>query len=309
MVRYYSIAVAAGLASGLLQAAAVLPGPGAMLLAYIAPLPLFLAGFGMGLQGAAIAILVQTLISLIFAGWTFAAVQIAVYGVPIMVLTRQALLSRSDAQGGTVWYPPGLLLMWLAGMAGVALALAVIGLGMFSDGLLAQINAMMEPFAAQFPNPDQREMLLSLAAFMPAFFAASWMLGMVINGVLAQGLLVRFGQNLRPSPRMADIHLPVSWLGFMAVALFLATLDGLLGVCGKTLAAIAIVPYFLLGLGVIHGYVQPWAARWIVLILLYILMILWFVPVIITVVGLVFALMRLRGGNTVSSGDNAEREE
>jgi hypothetical protein len=310
MPQYYLIAVAAGLVSGLLQAAAIMPGPGALLLAYLAPLPLFMAGLGLGLPAAAIAVLVESVISGLAGGPVYAAIQILVYGLPIIILSRQALLSRTDGQGQAHWYPPGRLLLWLSGLAAAGMLVAVVALGLFSDGLMPRLHSVLEPFVAQFTIPEQREMLLSLVDFLPALFATSWILGLVFNGVLAQGLLTRFGQNLRPSPKMADIRLPVSWIVLSLVALSLATMDGLIGVCGKTLAAIAIVPYFLLGLGVIHGFVQAWKARWIVLILFYGILLMWPLPVLVAGLGLLNAVLRLRGGNDIdSSGDNAEREE
>ncbi len=310
MAQFYLIAVAAGLISGLLQAAAVLPGAGALLLAYLAPLPLFMAGLSLGLPGAAIAILVESVISGLAAGPTYAAIQIVVYGIPIAVLCRQALLSRTDGQGQVHWYPPGQLLLWLSGLAAGGMFIAVVALSLFSDGLIAHINTVMEPFVAQFAVPEQREMLMSLLDYLPALFASSWILGLVFNGILAQGLLTRFGQNLRPSPKMADIRLPIAWIVLSAAALALATMDGLIGVCGKTLAAIAIVPYFLLGLGVIHGYIQSWKARWIILIMFYGLLFMWPLPVLVAGLGLLNAVLRLRGGNDLdSSGGNAEREE
>ena len=103
MLQFYLIAVAAGLLSGLLQSSVMLPGAGAMILAYIAPLPLFLVGLGMGLQGVAVAVLVVGALSIPVAGPVYAAIQVLVYGVPIIVVSRQALLSRSDGQGQQHW--------------------------------------------------------------------------------------------------------------------------------------------------------------------------------------------------------------
>ena len=146
--------------------------------------------------------------------------------------------------------------------------------------------------------------------FIPAIFAVSWIVDLIFNGILAQGLLARFGQNLAPSPKMADIRLPAAWIGVLAAAIFLATLEGLIGGVGKTLAAIAIVPYFLLGLGVVHGFVQTWKARWIVLLLFYSLMLFWPLPVIIAGFGFVNAMLRLRSaGRVANNGGDAGSEE
>ena len=308
-MKFYLIAVAAGLISGLFQGAAILPGFGALILAYIAPLPLFLIGLGLGLQGTAVAVAVVGILSIPLAGFTYATVQILVYGLPIIILCRQALLSRSDRHGQIIWYPIGLLLIWLAGIAMTGLLLAIAGLEVFGDCLIKYVEDMIQPVVAQFPLPEQREMLLSYVNYLPAFFAVSWIFGMIFNGALAQGLLVRFGHNLRPSPKMMDIELPIAWIGVMAVSVILASRDGILEVVGITLAAISIVPYFLHGLGLVHGFVKTWKARWFILFLLYSLMLFWPLPAVITGMGFVISILRLRGSaGTKNGGSDAERE-
>jgi hypothetical protein len=305
MSQYILIAVSTGLVSGLLQAALVLPAAGGLLLAYIAPLPLFLAGLGMGLRAAVIAVLVAGAVSVPFAGPVFAITQALVYGLPAIVLCRQALLSRSDNQGQVVWYPSGHLLLWMSGMALFGLVLTLAGMTLFGDGLMAYLSSVMEPFAAQMPIPEQREMLLGLVDFLPAFFVASWTLGLLFNGTLAQGLLVRFGYNLRPTPEMADIRLPIAWIGVLLAALALSSLSGPMGVFGKTLAAIAIVPYFLLGLGVIHGFLRSWKGRTAILILFYGFLLLWPLPMLVAGLGVLSAVLRLRGGNDLNKSGGA----
>ncbi len=315
MSQYILIAVSAGLVSGLLQGALVLPAAGGLLLAYIAPLPLFLVGLGMGLQATVIAVLVAGAVSVPFAGPVFAATQAVVYGLPAIILCRQALLSRNDEHGQVQWYPPGHLMLWMSGIAIAGVVLAMASMTLFGDGLIAYLKSVMEPFAAGFAIPEQREMLWALLDYLPAFFAASWTLGLLFNGALAQGLLVRFGHNLRPTPELADIRLPAAWLGVLLGALALSSLGGSMGIFGKTLAAIAIVPYFLLGLGVIHGFLRPWKGRMAILVLLYGLLFLWPVTVLVAGLGVLSAVLRLRGGNDLNdtggagdSGGNADKE-
>ncbi|MDP6689603.1 MAG: DUF2232 domain-containing protein, partial [Alphaproteobacteria bacterium] len=310
------IAIAAGLVSGLLQAALSLPAAGGILLAYIAPLPLFLAGLGLGVRGAILAVLVAGGLNVLFAGAGFAAVQAMFYGIPVVVICRQALLSRTDAQGHANWYPPGHLLLWLSGMAMAGLAIGLAGLSLFGDGLMAYLQAVMAPFAEQFPDAEQREVLLALVDYLPAFFAVSWSLGLIFNGALAQGLLVRFGYNVAPSPELADIRLPMAWIGTLLAALLLSSLTGLLGVVGKTLAAIAIVPYFVLGLGVVHGFFRAWKGRLAILILFYGLLFLWPLPAFVAGLGLLNAVLRLARGNDLGNaggagdrGGSADKEE
>ena len=308
-MKFYLIAIAAGLISGLFQAAAILPGFGALILAYIAPLPLFLVGLSLGLQGAVVAVVVVGVLSFPLAGVTYAIIQILVYGLPIVILSRQALFSRSDRNGQLIWYPIGMLLIWLAGIAMAGLLFSIMVLEIFSDGLIQYVQGMIQPIAAQFPAAEQREMLLSFVNYLPAFFAVSWILGMIFNGVLAQGLLVRFGQNLRPSPKLAEIELPIAWAGVLVISIFFASLDGIFEIAGKTLAAITIVPYFLLGLGLFHEFVQSWKARWLVLIVVYSLMLFWPLPAIITSIGFINSVLRFRSfAQSGNGGSDAERE-
>jgi len=309
-MKFYLIAVAAGLISGLFQGAAILPGFGALILAYIAPLPLFLVGLGLGLQGTLVAVIVVGVLSFPLAGFTYAMIQILVYGLPIVILCRQALFSRGDQNGQILWYPIGGLLIWVIGIAMAGLLFAIVGLEIFGDGLIQYVKGMIEPIMVQLPLPEQREVLLSFINYLPAFFAVSWIFGMIFNGALAQGLLVRFGQNLRPSPKLVEIELPIAWIGVLAFSVFLASFsEGILDVVGKTLAAISIVPYFLLGLGLVHRLVQTWKARWFILFLLYSLMFFWPLPAIITSIGLVNSVLQVqRSGRSEKGNGDAERE-
>ncbi|MBC8240020.1 MAG: DUF2232 domain-containing protein [Alphaproteobacteria bacterium] len=170
---------------------------------------------------------------------------------------------------------------------------------------MAYLQSVVEPFAAQFAVPEQREMLLAMTDYPPAFFAVSWTVGLIFNAALAQGLLVRFGHNLRSTPELADIQLPMAWIGVLLAALLLSSLDGLTGLLGKTLAAIAIVPYFLLGLGVVHGFFRAWKARSMILILFYGLLLLWPLPAFVAGLGLLKAVWRLRTGNNINNAGGA----
>ena len=75
-MKLYLIAIAAGLVSGLFQAAVVLPSFGALILAYSAPLPLFLVGLGLGLQGTVVAGIVVGILSFPLAGPVYAIIQV-----------------------------------------------------------------------------------------------------------------------------------------------------------------------------------------------------------------------------------------
>lgn len=72
-----------------------------------------------------------------------------------------------------------------------------------------------------------------------------------VNGALAQALLVRFGHNRRPTPRVSDIELPRWALAPVAAALGLAILtDGTAGHFGSNLSLVLCLPFF--------SWASPW---------------------------------------------------
>jgi len=95
-------ALGAGAALGALSAAlylAVLTGsPGALILAYLAQLPLFAAGLWLGVASAAAAAVTASAALLAAAGLLAAASFAGLYAAPVVLLVRQALLARYEPE-------------------------------------------------------------------------------------------------------------------------------------------------------------------------------------------------------------------
>ena len=104
----------------------------------------------------------------------------------------------------------------------------------------------------------------------PGMMAASWLIMVVVNGVLAQALAVRLGWNRRPSPALSELELP-GWLWpAIGVAAALAVIgDGGLGFLGRALLIVLVVPYVFLGLAVIHAAAGRWPHRRVALAICY----------------------------------------
>ena len=97
-------------------------------------------------------------------------------------------------------------------------------------------------------------MVAMMAPSFPAMVAVSWALMHALNAILAQGLLVRFGHNLRPSPRLAEVDLPKTALAaLVACAIGGMVLPGDIGYLASNLVIIAALPYFIAGLGLAHA--------------------------------------------------------
>ena len=124
-----TIAVLCGGVSACLYLALLLSSPGAMILVYLTQLPLFFAGLWFGVAAAAIAGLSGAAVLFAASDLLAAAIFAALNAVPVVVLVRQALLARRDTEGAVVWYPPGRLTLWVAGLGigGIGVALLLLG--------------------------------------------------------------------------------------------------------------------------------------------------------------------------------------
>jgi len=237
-----------------------------MLFSYIAPLPLMAVGLWQGTRAGIVAGLAAMAAVAVAAG-VFSSLPYGMAVVlPSLVVIRQSLLWRSNADGSVEWYPPGLVLGWLTG---IAASLIVFGAALVpetaSSGELGGVQAWVADtigrtlgILAPSLTDEQRHAALDWwVPLFPAMVAGSWVVMASANAASAQGLLTRFGRNRRPTPAYRELWLP-SWLG---VALVVASITGGLaggdlGYVARSVAVVTLVPFVLSGLAVVHG----WAA-------------------------------------------------
>ncbi|HEX6440758.1 MAG TPA: DUF2232 domain-containing protein [Stellaceae bacterium] len=253
-----AIAVLCGGISACCYLALLLTSPGAMILVYLTQLPLFVAGLWFGVTAAAIAGLSGAVLLFAAGDLLAAALFVALNAAPVALLVRQALLARRDADGTIVWYPPGRLTLWLAGLGigGIGVALLLLGGPEELQATLRDIIARTLDRLSENSLPDRDRVAATLAALIPGIAAASWMVMAVINGALAQGLLARFGAAWRPSPDLAQLGLP-RWLTVaLAVAAAATLLGGTWRFLGINLIIALSVPFCLGGLAVLHAAVR-----------------------------------------------------
>jgi hypothetical protein len=315
MQRNTLIAVAAGL----LSAAMHLPGQwsilGFMFLTLFAPLPLFATGLSIGLGAVVIAALTAIIAVAAITDVAHAIVFLASNALPVVMVVRFALLGRPAADGNTEWYPPGLLLAWITLYGvGAFTALAVLT-GTGPDGLQSMISANIEEIRSVFRDskrntPQVNQILESLKLIFPFLVTEVWLFLMVCNSVLAQKLVTARGINQRTSPDLRTLVLP-QWLGLAVVAAAVVALlgSGWLGFLAINTALILCVPYFLLGLTVLHWVTRRLSAKPAILVTAYLVIVLLGWPALV-VFGLGFAenwigLRNKFGG----SGRSNERNE
>ncbi|MEM1400011.1 MAG: DUF2232 domain-containing protein, partial [Pseudomonadota bacterium] len=125
MPQAVAISIGAGLLSALFTLSLLTGSVAAFIFAYLAPLPIFAVGFALGMPASLIATGSGALAIALMADFLPAITFIASTGAPCCLIVRQALLNRTSAEGSIEWYPPGHILMWMAGY--IVVLLAVIG--------------------------------------------------------------------------------------------------------------------------------------------------------------------------------------
>jgi hypothetical protein len=273
--RFWAFALGAGVLSGAMYCAMTIRPQAGLPLLYVAHFPLFVAGLAMGATATAIAGAAATLM-VALRSIDLALFLVAVFFVPTVVLVRQALLSRQAADGTIEWYPPGLLTGWLValGLAGLALAGLILAIqggieayarvvaGWSADFIAHIVREPMAPDERMKAIDNMSAQLLGLAVAMLMFVTA-------VNGVLAQGLLMRFGLNRRPAPDMASLDLPpvlpVLLVGFVLLGWLL---PGDLGYLARNALPVILFGGLLGGLAVAHAAVRRIEGkRWMLVVI------------------------------------------
>jgi len=259
MISWLPLALAAGAASGLLNASGTVGAPLGLMLSHLTLLPLFLSGLGLGVVAALVSGAVGIGVVAVAAGLGPALVYGGLDAVPVLVLCRQALLSRKLADGSVEWYPGGLLLCWLMGIVVAGYLLAVAAFELFGSGLAEAVGRLVDGMVAAMGNslpPEGAKALVAAVPLIPGIAASYYMVNAIINACLAQYLLRRSGRNLRPSLAFAELRLPPQLLWVLLASVVLGMLPTALAPYAYTLAFIAIVAYFLLGLAVVHAFLR-----------------------------------------------------
>ncbi|MGQ0675573.1 MAG: DUF2232 domain-containing protein, partial [Rhodospirillales bacterium] len=172
--RFWVAVLGAGALSGALYLMVTVGTSGALVLAYIAQLPLFLVGLSMGLAASALAGAVAAAMTLTAHGIAISAIFLVAFLMPVLVLVRQALLSRTSPAGETEWYPPGLLAGWLVGIGLAVAGLSILFLalsGGAESAVRSFVGKVFDAARAAMPRgapPMAREQVVDMmAGYLP----------------------------------------------------------------------------------------------------------------------------------------------
>lgn len=257
MSRSLIIAVFAGVASAVVFIAPMYESVLGMLFINFTHLPLFLAGLSLGTMAVSVAVLTGTLLVGVTTGFVPLLSFLAAIALPAAIIVRQSLLWRTADDGSVSWYPIGSLLTLMVGYGAAAFVLIYMVMGSDGPGMIESLRLMLdEMFGIMVPHMSDDERLMAAdlwAPYIPAALVVSWLITLTINGAIAQGLLGKFGHNVRPAIDFSGTELPLG-MAFALLAcggLWYFT-GGVSAFFGQTLTIIISLAYLFVGLTVVH---------------------------------------------------------
>jgi len=313
MAKEIGIAVGGGAAGAILYLATFIGGPAGMFLAYLALLPLFATGLGLGTVSGLVAVVTATAMVAAATSVLFGVVFALVYALPAAGLIRQALLRRGGGVNDEAWYPPGRILAWLVLYGcGIFAVLALAGGEDEIAAMVSEIESVMSQVLPTGDNPRVAEMMQAIAGYFPAILIFSWSIMVIANAAIAEALLAKAGRAIRPKPRYSAVDLP-SWYagwtaGLAALALIAPWMDlGALTFVARNTALAMLVPFLLVGLSVIHVWSRRWPARMAILTGCYVVLLLFGWPALL-VAGLGFMEQWLLLRRRIAGGTGLEEK-
>ncbi|MGD9649229.1 MAG: DUF2232 domain-containing protein [Dongiaceae bacterium] len=225
------------------------------LLFSLAQLPLFLLALSRGLIPALLGCVVAAVV-LFFAGMPVAVGFILLAGVPALLLAHLALMSRND-NGKVTWYPAGLIIYGFT----ILTLFFLLGAQQFWNSenaisLRETFSQTASVMLQQSAPPEMQETMenwvQNLVDIIPGIFLHIWLFITLCVAAIAQGILTRSRSAARPSPDIADIHLPQSLLWILAASLVISLLPMPWSTYGVGGLLVLTVPFCFAGLGYVH---------------------------------------------------------
>jgi hypothetical protein len=291
MIQLVLVGLGAGAAAALLFASVASGSIAAVILFYLAPLPIAIAALGWGHLSGLIAAAVATTVVAVLSGIFFLAVPVIAFGA--WWLSYLALLARPAGNGGgdaLEWYSVGRLVLWAALLGTLVVAAAVPNFGTDQESLQA---ALRKTYERILRDPALIDVLV--VAVPPAAAVFSTVTNL-FNLWLAARIVKISGRLARPWPDLAALSLPPLTAGLLAAAIAGSFLPDLVGVLFGALAASLLMAFAVLGFAVLHAITRGMGSRAIVLACVYGLTIVFGWPVLaMSLLGLAEILLNIRG--------------
>jgi hypothetical protein len=268
MMTTILIALAAGSASALMFASIISGALISLVLFYLAPLPLMVAGLGWGPLTATIGGISAAIgLGAVF-GLPYCIAFVLTIALPAWWLGHLALLGRPVTTGTSAgngaapaapameWYPTGRILLWTTGFAALTTMAALFTLGgdaaTISGALRRGLLRIVGVRGAAPATGDTEQFIDALAAIAPAAAAVVAMMTLTLNLWLAAKITATSGRLHRPWPDLKTAALPPMTLAALSLALALCFTGGLLAMLGQIASAALMMAYALIGFAVLH---------------------------------------------------------
>lgn len=276
MISSLLIALAAGAASALMFASIASGALIAVVLFYLAPLPLMVACLGWGPMTATIGgIAAACALGLLF-GTGYLAIFAITVALPAWWLGHLALLGRaepmpagSDVAPKVEWYPIGRVLLWIAGFASLTTMAALLTLGTDSDTITAALKRAFSRIMAGAGEGNTETVATAIAAIAPSAASVVAIVTLTLNLWLAARITLTSGRLKRPWPDLRTLALPPMVLVALCVAVALTFVGGLVGMFAQIVSATLLMAYSLTGFATMHALTMGMRSRSVVLSLLY----------------------------------------
>jgi len=267
MVQIFLIGIAAGAASALLFASVASGSLIAILLFYLAPLPILIAALGWShLAGLVAALVAGGALAFVFGGLFLVAFLIGV-GLPAWWLGYLALLARPGAVPGAdalEWYPVGSLVVWAAVLGASVVTAGVLTFGFDADAVRAGMRQAFEDMLRliwQVPQdkplvipdvPDADRLLALLVLIVPPMAAGITTVTKIVTLGLA-GVIARVsGRLARPWPDLSAMRFPSFVPALLAGTVAATFLPNLISIIGGVFTVSLLIAYGVLGFAVLH---------------------------------------------------------
>jgi hypothetical protein len=266
MMTTVLIALAAGCASALMFASIISGALISLLLFYLAPLPLMVAGLGWGPLSATIGGIAAALgLGAIF-GLPYCIAFVLTVALPAWWLGHLVSLGRPVTGGASTgngaapvapvmeWYPVGRILLWTAGFAALTTMAALFTLGGDAATITGALRrGLLRIIGVRGPaTADTEQFVDALVTIAPAAAAIVAMMTLTLNLWLAAKITATSGRLHRPWPDFKSATLPQMTLVALSVALALCFTGGLLAILAQIVSAALMMAYALTGFAVLH---------------------------------------------------------
>jgi hypothetical protein len=226
-----------------------------------------------------------------------------VNALPTIILSFLALRARRGGDGKLYWYPEGFLLtaialypcfvfmVFLMSFAGRETGLLDLTAQVIKLGFAPMAEGMEPSVAKQF-----KAMIDMLPRVFPALVGCSWIFLIIASMLAAQMSLSQQKWNLRPAFDWMYMNIPVWLIGGAAItALAGALAPSPYDYIGGNLCAMLCLPFFFIGLAVVHIFAATTRTRYAVLIPVYVVMTLFpWAAVLVALLGVLDQFFRFR---------------